>query len=72
MEPNPTIEQWDQFCEGLKAAGREILGTASGADEVSQAEGLRYLTRLLRGAIEREIEYADPLDPFMSSTKINR
>jgi len=72
MEPNPTIEQWDQFCEGLKAAGREILGTASGADEVSQAEGLRYLTRLLRGAIEREIEYADPLDPFMSSTKNER
>lgn len=72
MEPNATIEQWEQFCDGLKAAGREILSTASGADEVTHAEGLRYLTRLLRGAIERQIEYADPLDPFMSPTKNER
>ena len=42
------------------------MSTAPDADELTQAEGLRYVTRLLRGAIERQIEYADPLDPFMS------
>ena len=72
MEPNATIAQWEQFCDGIKQTGREILSTARDVDEVTQAEGLRYLTRLLRGGIERQIEYADPLDPFMSSTKNER
>ncbi|MDB5424522.1 MAG: hypothetical protein JWQ29_1938, partial [Phenylobacterium sp.] len=72
MDPTATIARWDEFCDGLKAAGREILSTAPDVDEVTQAEGLRYLTRLLRGGIERQIEYADPLDPFMSSTKNER
>ena len=72
MEPDVAIEQWAQFCDGLKASGRDILSTAQGVDEVTQAEGLRYLTRLLRGGIERQIEYADPLDPFMAPTKNER
>jgi hypothetical protein len=65
---NPAIERWDAFCDGLKASGREILSSADGLDEVTQAEGLRYLTRLLRSGIERFIEYWDPLDPFLAVT----
>ena len=72
MEPNATIQQWELFCDGIKAAGREILSTGRGSDEVTEAEGLRYLTRLLRGGIERQVEYADPLDPFMAPTKNER
>lgn len=72
MKPTATIEQWEQFCDGLKEAGREILATAGDADEATQAEGLRYLTRLLRSAIERQVEYADPLDPFMAPTRNER
>jgi hypothetical protein len=72
MEASDSIRQWEAFCDGLKASGRDILATAEGADEVSRAEGLRYLTRLLRGGIERQIEYADPLDPFMAPTKNER
>jgi hypothetical protein len=66
MESNVTINAWERFCDGLKAAGREILATADGADEIVQAEGLRYLTRLLRSGIERQVEYSDPLDPFLA------
>src|ERR1700761_1032977 len=72
MTPDAMIAQWEQFCDELKLAGREIMSTAPDADELTQAEGLRYVTRLLRGAIERQIEYADPLDPFMSPTKNER
>jgi hypothetical protein len=72
METSETIARWEQFCDGLKTAGREILSTAVDVDEVTHAEGLRYLTRLLRGGIERQIEYADPLDPFLSPTKNER
>ncbi|HEY2659761.1 MAG TPA: DUF1214 domain-containing protein [Caulobacteraceae bacterium] len=72
MGPEQTIAQWERFCDGLKTAGREILSTAQDVDEVTQAEGLRYLTRLLRGGIERQIEYADPLEPFMAPTKNER
>src|SRR5690606_2824363 len=37
------------------------------ADAVSQAEGLRYLTRLLRSGIEKFVEYSDPQDPFLAN-----
>lgn len=59
--------QWDVFCTGLMQAGREILSTAQDADSVSQAEGLRYLTRLLRSGIEKFVEYSDPRDPFLAN-----
>lgn len=68
MDSKASIEQWSQFCDGLKAAGREILSSADGQDEVIHAEGLRYVTRLLRSGIERFVEYWDPLDPFMAVT----
>lgn len=73
MKSKATIEQWDRFCDGLKQAGREILATAGDdVDELTHAEGLQYLTRLLRGGIERQVEYADPLDPFMAPTRNER
>jgi hypothetical protein len=61
------IEQWESFCDGLRSAGREILQTGSDADALSQAEGLRYLTRLLRKGIEKFVEYSDPNDPFLAN-----
>ncbi|WP_156415205.1 DUF1214 domain-containing protein [Sphingobium baderi] len=61
------IKRWDAFCTGLMHAGRDILMTAEQADAVSQAEGLRYLTRLLRSGIEKFVEYSDPQDPFLAN-----
>jgi hypothetical protein len=61
------IKQWESLCDGLRSAGKEILQTGAHADALSQAEGLRYLTRLLRKGIEKFIEYSDPNDPFLAN-----
>src|ERR1700761_4702253 len=65
---NLAIQQWEAFCDGIKASGREILSSEGALDEMTQAEGLRYITRLLRSGIERFVEYWDPLDPFLAVT----
>jgi hypothetical protein len=54
---------WAALCDHIKLAGQDILASAEGLDSVSQGEGLRYLTRLLRGAFEKYLEFSDPLDP---------
>lgn len=59
------LQQWDSFCEQLKSSGRELLEQAQNLDAVTQADGLRYLTRLLRGGIEKFVEYNDPSDPII-------
>lgn len=59
--------QWRAFCNALEETGCEILESAQGADPVSQAEGLRYLTRLLRSGIEKFVEHSDPRDPFLAN-----
>ncbi len=52
-------EQWRDFCRGLEAAGN-IVAQAEIADEpIDQAEGYRYLTRLLRIALDMNLENAD-------------
>jgi hypothetical protein len=63
--PGNVSQQWAAFCDQIKAAGTDILESANGLDGVSQAEGLRYLTRLLRGSFEKYVEFADPLDPVI-------
>ena len=60
-----SLNQWDSFCEQIKLSGRAILQQSRGMDEVTQADGLRYLSRLLRGGIEKFVEYDDPLDPVI-------
>jgi hypothetical protein len=56
-------EAWDEFCEILKRAGRQILRPEAPADASTRAEGWRYLTRLLRIGLEMHLEYADPQFP---------
>ena len=56
-------ETWNDFCEGLKAAGAVILREASPRDPLDRAEGFRYLTRLARTALEQQLEFADPAAP---------
>lgn len=54
---------WAQFCDQLKAAGAQILDPAVPSDALTQAEGYRYLTRLLRLSLEKNIEFADAKYP---------
>jgi hypothetical protein len=53
-------DSWDDFCEGLKAAGQVVLRPETPATEIDRAEGWRYLSRLTRAALERMVEFADP------------
>ena len=65
-DANSTVaQQWAAYCDQIKATGMSILESAEGLDSVNQAEGLRYLTRMVRGSFEKFVEFADPLDPVM-------
>lgn len=57
--------RWRAFCDSIRDAGTDILSSAEELDDVNRAEGLRYLTRLLRGSFEKYIEFSDPLDPVL-------
>ena len=54
---------WADFCDTLKSAGAALVYPGAPNDPASQAEGLRYLTRLTRAALEAFVEYGDPLRP---------
>jgi len=56
---------WDDFCEQLKLAGTNLKYADSPQDAFSQAEGMRYLTRLTRAGLEAFVEYADPAFPVL-------
>ncbi|NNC55537.1 MAG: DUF1214 domain-containing protein, partial [Pseudomonadales bacterium] len=54
---------WEEFCDALKAAGKIIQSQKAPHDPFNQAEGYRYLTRLLRGGLESCMEFRDPAFP---------
>ncbi len=54
---------WNDFCDALKAAGEQVLASGVPGDDLTRAEGFRYLTRLLRLSLEKNIEFADPDHP---------
>lgn len=54
---------WDEFCDTLKRAGRQVLRPEAPADALDRAEGYRYLSRLLRIGLEMHLEFADPEFP---------
>ncbi|HLG88345.1 MAG TPA: DUF1214 domain-containing protein [Alphaproteobacteria bacterium] len=58
-------ELWSRFCDGLKALGHEVLRAESPTDDFNRAEGYRYLTRMLRDGIMRQVEFIDPAYPVL-------
>lgn len=56
-------ELWNEFCDALKAAGAQVLAAGVPDDPLTRAEGYRYLTRLLRLSLEKQIEFSDPQHP---------
>jgi len=56
---------WDEFCDTLKAAGASLTFPGAPTDPFNQAEGYRYLTRLLRAGLEAFIEHADAQAPVL-------
>lgn len=58
-------QAWNEFCDALKAAGGVLLLPGAPRDAFNQAEGYRYLTRLVRAGLEAFIESADPRAPIL-------
>ncbi len=54
---------WRDFCRALEKAGDTILRPSTPSDVFNRAEGIRYLTRLLRAGLESQIESSDPCHP---------
>jgi hypothetical protein len=59
---------WEEFCEELKLAGSVLKFPGTPQDPFNQAEGVRYLTRLTRAALEAYVEFNDPAFPVLRRT----
>lgn len=51
---------WRRFCDQLAAAGEILARPAAPQTAIDQAEGLRYLSRLTRTALNMLVDSADP------------
>lgn len=51
---------WRRFCEQLAEAGEILARPAAPRADIDQAEGLRYLSRLTRTALNMLVDSADP------------
>jgi len=56
-------DAWDRLCATLRDARELVLGAEETRDERWQAEGFRYLTRLLAAGTTVCMEHADPDEP---------
>ncbi len=59
---------WREFCDLLADAGEAILADGNPVDPLTRAEGFRMLTRLLRGALESNLEYGRATQPELICT----
>jgi hypothetical protein len=59
---------WEEFCDNLKVAGAALVYPGAPRDPAQQAEGMRYLTRLTRAALEAFVEFNDPAFPVFRRT----
>lgn len=60
-------KNWHEFCDRLKATGDLINHPSAPQDLLTQAEGYRYLSRLLRAGLESSVEGSDPRFPVFYS-----
>lgn len=58
-----TGKAWEDWCDSLKAAGAALVAPGCPQDPFNQAEGYRYLSRLVRGSLESFMECNDPTAP---------
>ena len=65
MAEDDVTLKWSEFCDTLKAAGQELTKDHVPQDEQSQAEGLRYLSRIARAALEWYVEFNDSAFPVL-------
>src|SRR5215813_125521 len=61
----PDERAWEAFCERVRRAGRRVIEAAP-ADPLDRAEGLRYVGRIARHALQSFIEQSDPAAPVVA------
>lgn len=66
MSADP-VQAWRDFCAKLAAAGEAILAPDVPNDPLVRAEGVRYLSRLTKLALEQHVEATDTDFPFFYS-----
>ena len=54
---------WREFCKALSDAGDAVLRDGTPGDPFNRAEGVRYLSRLVRAGLESFVESSDPRYP---------
>lgn len=64
MTRNP---MWDDFCDQLREAGQALQTESAPMTPLDQAEGVRYLIRLLRHGSLLNIEHYDPRYPVFTN-----
>ena len=57
---------WGEYCDAIKHAGRHLLRPEAPHDAFNQAEGVRYLTRMVRAGLELMVEAGTPEFPRLS------
>jgi len=62
---HPLLSDWQAFCQALADAGEEVFAANVPDNEQVQAEGVRYLSRMARAALEWYVEYNDPAFPVL-------
>jgi hypothetical protein len=56
---------WAELCDALKSAGEIVTAADQPSDPLTRAEGLRYLSRLARAALQTFVEHNDPRAPVL-------
>lgn len=54
-----SVQAWEAFCDQLKLAGAVLARESTPDDELTQAEGLRKLLRMIRMGFEASLEYGN-------------
>ena len=55
-----TKKLWKDFCNQLEISGEQVLESSLATNKLDKAEGIRYLTRLLRIGLEMHLENSNP------------
>jgi len=61
-------DSWRDFCRALERAGEVVVADSAPQEPFERAEGLRYLSRLTRAALETFVENADAQAPELVRT----
>ena len=54
---------WEEFCDGMKEAGKLVEARLAPHDAFNRAEGYRYLARMMRAGLESFLEGGDSAFP---------